>query len=360
MDDINLLPTDQSKTERQEAKKKALEKSKVSIELTSPEKKVKEEKLPKKTAKFWSGFSQKVKDLGNKIKKPAKSESSRPAQSIKHFDAVKSKEPNKKFHYQAKRTEEQKNIRTEEQKSRETEEKKNIKPMPFIRPAVQSPKQEPSQETTSLLSSKAKTSETAKSSKTPKFSPPKLDINLIPSRFKLAINLKQQLMVLIIVVVVCVLISIAAYLGLDIMIAIRQSEINGIEAETELVMQRIRNLKRTNQEVTEFTNLLKEAKGLIEEHIFATQVFDFLQAHTLKQVYYNDLQVEVDNLNLALTGNAKDYQTLAQQLLYFQSLDEIVNIELSGVQLEEGEEGEESFVTFNLTLTMQPEFFYKK
>jgi len=77
------------------------------------------------------------------------------------------------------------------------------------------------------------------------------------------------------------------------------------------------------------------------------------------------MEVNSKNNSVALTANAKDYQTMAQQVLIFESLSEqVADVELSQAALkklksQESEEQEE-IVTFNLLLKFKPEALRKK
>lgn len=366
MSDINLLPTDQRQREHEEEKRKTLEKTKVDIELTSPEKKEKPQtKKPNLAmASFFEQIKNKVNKIFSKKSKPEKdltlshgfdSEAQKDKPSAapeipKHFDSVNGngKQPEKKFYYQP--TEKKINVPINGQKREEKiEEKKDAEAIKSIHPIISLPPKSPEPAKTDLSDRPVD-----------KF---KLDINLIPGSFKLAADFKRQLITLVGVATTCILILLIAGLSINFILNSRQSRVEEIENENQKLIQKIDNLKQTNQIVTIFSDLLKQTKQLTTEHIFTSHIFEFLEANTLKEVYYTEMQFEAKDLTLILATKSKDYQTLAQQMLWFQSLtDEIEKIEVLKADLEKEEEGaekpqtEQELVTFDLTLKFKPGF----
>lgn len=352
MTDINLLPLEQRGKESKEEKKRAREKSRLRIELTLPTKKEKSPSLSK--GKFWFGFTQTLKRLihdfsargssvfgrsrglrqKSKPPKPPKLPSPSPvspALSNKHLDDIQIKEK-KKFFYQPvpKIPDLSEKLAKKEEKEQEEEQ--------------------PSQP-----------------SKPPK--PPKLDINLIPGKIKDLVSTKQRTKIFATVIIICLLIAFITYLFLAQLLTSRQTEIKRIDRGIQELTEKINNLKEPHQEVNEFVIFLKEVKQLIEQHVFASQLLTFIQENTLKEVAYSDMRFELGNMSVSLTTKAKDYKTLAEQLLIFQSLEEVVSAELNEVKLKEVEEEagkkaeaseKEEFVTFNITLKLKPEVVYRK
>ena len=79
------------------------------------------------------------------------------------------------------------------------------------------------------------------------------------------------------------------------------------------------------------------------------------------------LAVDSETGIVELSAVSGDYKTAAEQLLYFQNLEEIENIELNEVVLEEkiirdeeqNEIGTEEAVEFEIQLTIKKEILYK-
>ena len=375
MSDINLLPIEQRKKEIKEKKKKALAKAKLDIELTGPRKK--KEVSVEKGKNFWLKFNQGLKGVWQKVKafRPFKSPkhfkssnlpSSLPpaADFVNHLDNIKTRKKKEFFHqtHPASHSKVSSHLdgKLNNQRAKIKDKDKDGQP------------KKKEQKLGSLGAGQFKSVREQlagykKLSQVQKREPSaaKLDINLVPGKIKVAMSDQRRIRIFATVVIICLLISVSVYLSINQAVNNRQAEAEKIDLETQQLKEKINDLKADSQKVGDFLSLLKEAKELISQHVFWTQAFKFLENNTLKGVYYSDMEVNSKNNSVALTANAKDYQTMAQQVLIFESLSEqVADVELSQAALkklksQESEEQEE-IVIFNLLLKFKPEALRKK
>jgi len=188
------------------------------------------------------------------------------------------------------------------------------------------------------------------------------NINLVPEKVKTQADLQKRVTVFVIVLAVCILLSGVVYFTLNKIVSDRQNELAEIETNTQELQEKITELRDDQMEINDFVELLRQAKILVDGHVFATHVFEFLQTNTLnKDINYAQLSFDADVNVINLKGETKDYETLAKQLLFLQSLtNEISEITLGEVVLEKSsDEQPEDMYTFNLTLDLGQEFLYK-
>jgi len=117
--------------------------------------------------------------------------------------------------------------------------------------------------------------------------------------------------------------------------------------------------------------LLANVKHLLERHVYASQIFKFIEDNSLKQIYYTDLDFNLKDYTLDLNARARDYQTMAKQLLFFQSLTDIIekidlnqakvgkNKKKSANQLSDNLKKTENFIIFNLKIKFKPRALHK-
>lgn len=385
MSDINLMPLDSRDIELKEWKKKQAEKSSVRLELSNPS--LKKQNDPKgtdgfltKVKKIWQGFFDK-KDNDSPIKKNI----SQPLANIEiPRQQTVNPEPTRKIFYQNSAS---KNL----DKDHETETKvtENIKldtnnskswasimrPQikEEIKPEIKFKNIEPkiSNEINSSSFNKKEDIKNVSYANVSNFEAVKnnFDINLMPVDSEKMISDKMVIKKIIIILLLTFLVSFGVYMPLMLMARNRENTVKNLETATEDVVNKINTVRNNNKEVEDFLAILQETKNILENHIYIEKIFIFLEQNTLKTIYYDNLKFDYEAGTINLIVNAKDYHALAEQILIFQNLKEIVEkVDISAVALEkqkkdkesETEENKERLVTFNLSLKIKPDFLFKK
>jgi len=196
----------------------------------------------------------------------------------------------------------------------------------------------------------------------------KFDINLIPSDLKLIKAVKKNLKIYVIVLSLILIIGLAGSLFIQQKAYSRRQNVEDIKTQKEQVMQTVVSLREKNKEVKDFTALLKEVKNSIDNHIYISNIFDFLEKNTLKEIYYTTLQVDTRSETAQLTVYAQDYEFMAKQIAHWQSLNNIIeSLEANNVVLEkvtktisEDETQETALVNFVLDIKFNKDFFLRK
>ncbi len=72
-------------------------------------------------------------------------------------------------------------------------------------------------------------------------------------------------------------------------------------------------------------------KNVLEEHYFAGNIFPFLEANTMPQVFYSDAKFTAFSRTLDLTGAAASLKALAEQMSQFEKSPELDSATLSSM-----------------------------
>ncbi|MCK4539954.1 hypothetical protein KAU09_02245 [Candidatus Parcubacteria bacterium] len=136
----------------------------------------------------------------------------------------------------------------------------------------------------------------------------------------------------------------------------------GLDSEIEVLNVKINNIEEQNQEIVEFQEKLNIASSLLDNHIYWTNFFKFLEENTLSNTYYTS----------SVSGNTagvfdfeaitKNYGSIDDQLRVLRSTEHVLKAKvLSGV-IDKENKGEEDKktrdgVSYSLELKLSPDIF---
>lgn len=117
------------------------------------------------------------------------------------------------------------------------------------------------------------------------------------------------------------------------------------ELESQLVQS------KTAQEYTleNYQNKINDYKYLLENYIFSSQFFGFLEKNTHPKVQFLKVQMVADSGKVQLSGLTDSFQSLGQQLIIFKKEGQIKEINLSDISF-----GDENEVRFSFSLVLDP------
>ena len=110
--------------------------------------------------------------------------------------------------------------------------------------------------------------------------------------------------------------------------------------------------KKIESEVFASQKKIKDFSGLLAAHPKASQFFKFLEKNTHPEVWFTSLDLSPEPPQAKIGGQARDFETLAQQIYIFQEEDLIEGVKLTDISLGEGGE-----TIFFLNLSLSPEIF---
>ena len=192
--------------------------------------------------------------------------------------------------------------------------------------------------------------------------PPKITLktNLIKEDVTTYVNWKKNIILLLFGLVFVVLIIGGFYAQLIYKEYTSGLEGKDLDNEIKVLNVKIDKLEEQNQEIIEFQKKLNIAADLLDNHIYWTNFFKFLEENTLSNTYYTS-SVSGD---IAGTFNfeavAKNYSDIDNQLRILRADKHVLKANtLSGSMNEEGEEDEKikSGVKYSLELELSPDIF---
>jgi len=304
---INLLP-EQGKTKRRIPSKKITEK---------------EVKSQKKSSRF----SFRLPKIFQKKEKIEKSPKNKPEQEIKKQEQKKlQSQPQQEFEQKQEQKEVQKEQKEKAEKKVEKKEKEEQakKRIDEKKSQEQKQKQEPE-----FFVFKEKKPTVLSKTEVP-------EVTLMPEKeIPIPRLVKERIFLFITGIIIILSVSLIIYLVLSLyqqkeisQSLLYRSEINSIESKIKALLPKRSEVKRLQEKSTHVDTLL-------ENHIYWTKIFYYLERYTLPEVSWGDFSADTSG-TLHLYGTAKDIPTVIKQLLVFsQANDFIKKVEISGVTFDE-------------------------
>ncbi len=196
--------------------------------------------------------------------------------------------------------------------------------------------------------------------------PEVLEVNLIRDEMEVDFELNKRLFSLFLVLFVAGLFVAEIYFGLDWWQKQEEAKALVLQNDYEKVSREVKNIKTKAEEVTVFKDKLVVSKKMMDNHIYWTNFFTWLEKNTLNSVSYSGFSGDTSGLyNLGAT--AKNYSDISWQVKNFQS-DKYVNLAsvTSGSygggdknNSEEKKVSADQSVAFSLELEVKPEIFFR-
>jgi len=130
------------------------------------------------------------------------------------------------------------------------------------------------------------------------------------------------------------------------------NQISIVEQDTKALTQKISTESQTK--FIDVYSRLFNFKNLLAGHIYSTKAFPLLEKITYPTVYYNNVELNIDEKKMVLSGIASNFESLSRQLKLYD--DEKASIESYILNQSRVVEGQ---VNFRVTLTLSPKLFQK-
>lgn len=153
--------------------------------------------------------------------------------------------------------------------------------------------------------------------------------------------------------VVLFALSLLIYFGMSIGY---ESYLNAKVANLDKQLDQLSNSvsQKDQQQFVGFYSQIVNLKTVLGQHIFAANLFPFLEKNTLPQVFYTEAKFNGPSYNLELQGRATSLQTLAQQLAQFEQAPELQTAILKSTNFNQS-----GTIDFVISLTFQSGFLNK-
>lgn len=162
------------------------------------------------------------------------------------------------------------------------------------------------------------------------------DINLVPEEYqKKGISLGAVFSKTGGIVLILLILSLLFYGGLLFYQKKLQTNLNSINQEiTNLESKRD---KTTEEAILSADKKLNLAEDLFKSHLYWSDLFGNIEKAVVPDVYFSESKLDFANekVDIGLTGNAKTYTALAQQMVSFKEDPSVESIAVSKISLSE-------------------------
>jgi Tfp pilus assembly protein PilN len=190
-----------------------------------------------------------------------------------------------------------------------------------------------------------------------------LDVNLIPSELvhQPEIDFKRRIVSGGFIIFTTLVVVAGLYLGMTWYQVQITQQISQFESEIKQLDTDIDRLEAEKEAALETQKKLALINNLINHHTYWTKFFEMLETHTSRNVYYTNFAM-AGTESLTIAAVAKDYQTVAEQLVAFQSADDFVkNVRIDSASANiNSETGTYDGASFNINLDFMPGIFTKQ
>ncbi|RJQ37527.1 hypothetical protein C4552_00640 [Candidatus Parcubacteria bacterium] len=124
--------------------------------------------------------------------------------------------------------------------------------------------------------------------------------------------------------------------------------------EMDAVRAREQQLRSSQalEEITAFSQSLAAAQNLLQDHVFPTSILRLLEDTTHQNVQLRTLSFNRGERRVALSGIARSYQTVAEQIMVLESSPHVERVTFGGLASDA-----QNRVSFTMTLTLRPSAF---
>lgn len=225
--------------------------------------------------------------------------------------------------------------------------------------------------------SKKQNNESEKALRNPKI----LEVNLIKEEAQLTFNWKRNIKPLLFALGVTIFVIIELYLGLDWWQQDEEARLRQIKNEIKQVRQDVEDIRNTVPDALAYKEKTEDVKFLLENHIYFTNFFSWLERNTLSTVSFNGFSGDLEG-EYYLPGVAGSFAEVSWQANKIAESEFVDKVEIlsasfseeenkedlereaqAGQGQEDGEKNTEPQlppgVSFELILEMNPKIFNK-
>ncbi len=191
-----------------------------------------------------------------------------------------------------------------------------------------------------------------------------LEINLVKDQLSVYFAWYKNLAFLLVLIFLCFLFVVEIYLGLSWWQSYNQNSNNYKYEDFNLaeLSVELRNIKEDTDEALAFQDNLNKVSYLLNNHVYWTNLFDYLEASTLEGVKYVQFSGDLSG-NYSLDSIADNYPLIGRQTKKYLEDKKVSSAIVNAASLQEIKDKDNDvvdyFVTFTTELEIKPEVFKK-
>jgi hypothetical protein len=192
--------------------------------------------------------------------------------------------------------------------------------------------------------------------------PEVLEVNLVRDEVAVEFNWGRRLGSLFLVLVLVAALVVEIYFGLDWWQGQERTQAEKIKSEHLAATQQINNINNNFKDFLNFKDKVSLVEKLIDQHIYWSDFFTWLEQNTLNSVRYVDFSGDVSG-EYALAAQTKNYRDVSWQVKAFKDNPWVDEVSVSAANLEEAEVEDsslkEEWINFSIALKIKPQIFYR-
>lgn len=189
--------------------------------------------------------------------------------------------------------------------------------------------------------------------------PKVLEVNLIKDEKQVDFDWQHNFSTLLFSLFVAALFLVEIYVGLNWWANYEEERALAAEAKFNLVSKQIKEMRTESDEILAFKERADIAHQLLDNHVYWTNFFNWLEKNTLSSVNYHAFSGGTDGV-YQLQASTKTYRDISWQTRAMLENPSILSarVDRGTTEREEGEEKVESeTVNFTLDLKVDPQLF---
>jgi Tfp pilus assembly protein PilN len=149
-------------------------------------------------------------------------------------------------------------------------------------------------------------------------------------------------------------------IGLTLYGMYMQQQLGSISSTLASTNAQIATIEREAKNLSSFQNRLGKVRTLLENHVYWSQFIDALEKITLPSVSYDNLSVSTQG-TLTLSASARNYATVARQLIAFQNANHLAtSVHVNGATAQVNQLGDTIGAKFTITFVLNQNLLKKK
>lgn len=212
-----------------------------------------------------------------------------------------------------------------------------------------------------MLSFKRKTGKNEEPKKNLLQNPKILEVNLIKDEVRISFDWRKNLSILLVVLFIAAAFITEIYFGLELWEQQENQKVESLEKNIIVVNRDISKIKATADEALSYKDKSIELSRLLNEHIYWTNFFNWIEKNTLSTVKFDAFSGDTKGV-YSFSATALSYAEVSWQVKAFLNDPLVKKVDVSSVNAsiskEKGKEANNG-VTFSLSFELNPDVFKK-
>ncbi len=185
-----------------------------------------------------------------------------------------------------------------------------------------------------------------------------LEINLVKDEINVYFDWYKNIAMLIIFVFLSFVLVLEIYLALSWWQGENDSAVSQEEARFLEISEETKKIRGEAEEALSFQNKLSRANFLLDNHLYWSNFFGYLERNTLANIQYTSFEGDILG-NFSIPAKSDTFPSLGQQVYQLQSDPNTIKVNIDSAERLESEEESIEEIEFEIDLTVSRDLFKK-